>query len=91
MGFIWSAIRLHFGFEATEAHFLDSSEIHLEHGERPEDLYQRLMAFSADALLRSNSIQHHGALLTKDKELTPTLESLLYSLDYSLCILTSQN
>jgi len=45
MGSIWSAICLHFGFEATRAHFLDLSEIHLEHGERLEDLYQRLMAF----------------------------------------------
>ena len=32
MGSIWSAIRLHFGFEATGAHFLDFSEIHLVHG-----------------------------------------------------------
>ena len=75
VGSIWSAIRLHFGFEATGAHFLDFSEIHLEHGERPEDLYQRLKAFTEDNLLRSNSIQHHGALLTEDEELTPTLEN----------------
>ena len=77
MGFIWLAIRLHFGFEATRAHFLDFSEIHLEHGERPEDLYQRLMAFTEDNLLRSNSIQHHGALLAKDEELTLTLENFI--------------
>ena len=68
MASIWSAIRLHFGFEATGAHFLDFSEIHLEHGERPEDLYQRLVAFTEDNLLRSNNIQHHGALLTEDEE-----------------------
>ena len=71
MGSIWSAIRLHFGFEATGAHFLDFSEIHLVHGGRPEDLYQRLVAFREDNLLRSNSIQHHGTLLTEDEELTP--------------------
>ena len=28
------------------ANFLDFSEIHLEHGERPEDLYLRLLAFT---------------------------------------------
>ena len=33
MGSIWSAIRLHFRFKTTRAHFLDFSEIHLEHGE----------------------------------------------------------
>ena len=55
MGSIWYAIRLHFGFEATGVHFFHFSEIHLEHGERPEDLYQRLMAFTEDNLLRSNS------------------------------------
>ena len=66
MGSIWSAIRLHFSFEATGAHFLDFSEIHLV----PDDLYQRLMAFREDSLLRSNSIQHHGALLTEDEKLT---------------------
>ena len=61
MGSIWYAIRLHFGFEATGVHFLHFSEIHLEHGERPEDLYQRLMAFTEDNHVRSNRFQHHGA------------------------------
>ena len=77
MASIWSAIRLHFGFEATGAHFLDFSEIHLEHGERPEDLYQRLVAFTEDNLLRSNNIQHHGAPFTEDEELNPTLENFI--------------
>ena len=77
MGSIWSAICLHFGFEATRVHFLDLSEIQLEHGERPEDLCQRLMAFTADNLLHSNSIQHHGALLTEDEELNPTSENFI--------------
>ena len=35
------------------------------------------MAFIEDNLLRSNSIQHHGALLTEDEELTPTMESFI--------------
>lgn len=40
---IWQMIRLHFGFQSTGAHFIDFAEIHREHEERPEDLYQRLM------------------------------------------------
>ena len=91
MGSIWSAIRLYLGFEVIGAHFLDFSDIHLEHSERPENLYQRLMAFPENNLLLSSSIQHHGALLTEDEEWTPSLENLLYSLGYGLCILTSQN
>ena len=74
---IWSAIRMHFGFEATGANFLDFTDIHLEHGERPEDLYQRLMAFTEDNLLRSNSIRHHGELIAEDEELTPSLENVI--------------
>lgn len=77
MDSIWSAIRLHFGFEATGPLFLDFLEIHLEHREGPENLYQRLVAFTEDNLLRSNSIQQHGALLTEDEELTPTLENFI--------------
>ena len=77
LGFIWSAIRLHFGFEATGTHSLDSSEILLEHSERPGDLYQRLMAFKEDTLLRWNSIQHRRAFLAKDKESAPTLENFI--------------
>ena len=47
MGSIWSAIPLYFGFETTERiSDFDFSETHLEHGERPEDLYQRLIAFT---------------------------------------------
>ena len=34
-------------------------------------------AFTEDNLLHSNSIQHHGALLTEDEELTPTLGNVI--------------
>ena len=43
MNSIWQAIRLHFGFQSTGGHFLDFNSIKLEIGERPEDLYQRLI------------------------------------------------
>jgi len=68
---------MHFGFQATGAHFLDFADIHLEHGERSEDLYQRLKAFVEDNLLRKNDIRHHGEQLTEDEELTPTLENFV--------------
>ena len=56
---IWNTIRLHFGFQITGAHFLDFAVMQLEPNERPEDLFQSLMAFTEDNLLRSNGISHH--------------------------------
>ena len=70
-------IRAHFGFQITGAHFLDFANLHLETDERPEDLYQRLMAFVEDTLLRANSLSHHGEETTEDEELTPTLENFI--------------
>ena len=49
----------------------------LEPNERPEDLFQRLMAFTEDNLLRSNGISHHGEALLEDEEMTPTLENFV--------------
>ena len=74
---IWQTIRLHYGFQTTGANFIDFSDIHLEPDERPEDLYQRLMAFIEDNLLTSGGITHHGESLTDDEELSPTLENLV--------------
>ena len=48
---IWQAIRLHYGFQSTGAHFIDFAAIKREPDERPEDLYQRLMAFTEDKTL----------------------------------------
>ena len=72
MGSIWLAIRVHFGFEATGAHFLDLT---LSTANDLND--QRLMAFTEDNLLHSNSIQHHGPLLTEDEHLTSTWENFI--------------
>ena len=65
--FIWNTIREHFGFQVTGAHFLDFANFHLETDERPEDLYQRLMAFVEDTLLRANSLSHHGEPTPEDE------------------------
>ena len=72
--YILQTIRQHFGFQATGEQFVYFSDIHLAADERPEDLYQRLMAFVEDSLLHGNGLTHHGEHGTEDEELTPTLE-----------------
>ena len=74
---IWNTIRQHFGFQITGAHFIDFADIDLEPNERPKDLYQRLIAFVEDVLLKANSLSHHGNLITEDEELTPYLENFV--------------
>ena len=71
---IWQAIRAHYGFQSTGAHFLDFTNITLEVDERPEDLFQRLMSFTEDNLLVANgNITHHGEVINADEELSPNL------------------
>ena len=77
LAFIWQTIRQHFGFQVTGAQFIDFSDIHLAADERPEDLYQLLMAFGEDSLLRANGLTHHGEHVPEDEELTPTLENFV--------------
>ncbi|XP_043188973.1 uncharacterized protein LOC122363584 [Amphibalanus amphitrite] len=75
---IWQAIRLHFGFQSTGAHLLDFASIRREHDERPEDLFQRLMAFVEDTLLTTDAgISHHGVLPSTNEDMSPTLENLV--------------
>lgn len=75
---IWQAIRLHYSFQCTGAHFIDFAAIKREPDKRPEDLYQRLMAFTDDNLLRKDSgISHMGDAVTEDDELTPSLENFV--------------
>ena len=47
---IWQTIRLHYSFQSTGAHFLDIVNIRLQPNERPEDWFERLMAFNEDNL-----------------------------------------
>ena len=75
---IWQVIRLHYGFQSTGAHFIDFTDIRLEPDERPEDLFQRLVAFVDDNLLRSDgNISHHDQNIVEDEEMTPTLENFV--------------
>lgn len=76
LGSIWQLIRQHYGFQNNGARFLDLAEIKIQTDERPEDLYQRFMAFFEDNLLTTTcGINHHGAPVQADEDLTPTLEN----------------
>ena len=74
---IWQALRRHYGFHTTGAHFADYAKIKFEADESPEDLYQRLLAFAEDNLMTADcGIRHHGEQIN-DEELTPLGENLL--------------
>jgi hypothetical protein len=49
----------------------------LEPEERPEDLYQRIVAFVEDSLLCANGLIHQGEQLAEDEELSPTVENFI--------------
>ena len=59
---VWKAIRQHYGFQANGARVLDLADIGLKPGERPEELYQRLLAFVDDNLMKIDGSQapQHG-------------------------------
>ena len=62
----------------TITSFFHFSIIKLEVDEHAEDLFQRLMSFTEDNLLVANGpVTHHGAHVTSDEELTPTLENMV--------------
>jgi hypothetical protein len=81
---IWQTIRLNNGFQ-----FLHFNEIKLRPDERPEDLYQRLLAFIDDNLLkREGGTTHHSDAIDDDEEMTPTNENLII-LTW-LCLINSE-
>ena len=74
MNQIWQTIRTHYGFQSTGAHFIDFVDFKLEADERPEDLFQRLMAFTEENLLcHDSTITQDGQIPNEDEELSPTL------------------
>lgn len=75
---VWSKIREHYGFQPSGAKFLDLVSIKLTPGERPEDLYQRIVSFIDDNLLTADgNLDHHGDTVTTDEQLTPSLENVV--------------
>ena len=75
---VWQAIRQHYGLQSTVSRFLDLAYISLKPEQRPEDLFQSLMAFVEDNLLTTSSgITHHGEAPVTDEELSPSLENFI--------------
>ena len=63
---------------AFGSRFLDLAYISLKPEQRPEDLFQSLMAFVEDNLLTTSSgITHHGEAPVADEELSPSLENFI--------------
>ncbi len=55
---------------------MDLATIRLQPSEKPEDLYQRLMAYVEDNLLTPTcGVSHHGEPVVAEEELSPTLEN----------------
>ena len=70
----WQTIRQHYGLQLTGSRFLDLANISLKPEQRPEDLFQGLMAFIEDNLLTTSSrITHHGEIPDTDEELSPSV------------------
>ena len=75
---VWQTIRQHYGLQLTGSRFLDLANISLKPEQRPEDLFQSLMAFIEDNLLTTSSgITHHGEIPDTDEELSPSLENFV--------------
>ena len=57
---------------------MDFSEIHYEADERPEDLFQRILTFVDDNLLKARgAITHHGEQIATNEQKTPSLENMI--------------
>ena len=75
---VWKAIRQHLGFQANGARVLDLADMGLKPGERPEELYQRLLAFMDDNLMKTDGgVKHLNEDITEDEEVTPSLENYI--------------
>ena len=65
----WQAIRLHYGFQTSGSNFLDFTGIKLQSDEHPEDLYQCIVAFIEDILLKPDiGISHHGQDVQEEED-----------------------
>lgn len=77
MSSIWSMVRKYYQFEKSEANFMTYSTISREEGERPERLYQRVVAHLQDNLLQtSTSMTYEGNEVTTDEVMSPTVYRL---------------
>ena len=75
---IWQAICQHYWLQSCGSHLLDFADLKLEPDERPKDLYQRIMAFVEDNLLKNGGgITHHNNAADTDEDMSPSLENIV--------------
>jgi len=75
---VWQAIKLHFGFQTTGGNFIDFVNIKFAPPERPETLYQRMLAFVENNLLSPGmTMTHRGDPIVEYEDMSPTLENLV--------------
>ena len=67
MSSIWQAIRLHFGFQTSGAHFLDFADLKLEPDENNDD----------NLMTVGGGISHHDEFPAVDEDLSPSLENMI--------------
>lgn len=74
---VWTIIRKYLGLRQSEAGMLKYASLRKEPGERPERLYQRIVAHIQDNLLKADGdVLYGGSKVESDEVMTPTLERL---------------
>lgn len=77
---VWETIKVYFRFDqSSEAQFMKLEDIKWETDtsppERPQRLYQRILAHFQDNLLQKNSkLKYHGETQTENEVMSPTVE-----------------
>ena len=81
LNWIWNRIRKHYSFSQSEVNFLKINTIKRESAERYETFYQRIVAHIEDNLLTVESgVEHDGAALTENEQMTPTVDRLIVNM-----------
>ena len=76
LDYIFQKLREHYGFQSSGANFLDLANIKYDPSERYEDLFQKLLSFFEDNLLKADSgVSHDGETITTDEDASPTLQN----------------
>ena len=74
---VWHFIRKYYSFQQSEAQFIKLCSIKMEENERPERLYQRILAHIQDNLLkRDGKLKYEGNEVTEDEDISPTVERM---------------
>ena len=81
LNWIWDRIRRYYQISLSEVNFLKINNIKRNPSERYETLHQRIVAHVEDNLLTAESgIEHDGAVLTRNEEMTPTVDRLIINI-----------